>query len=270
MAHGGDGKKVKELKKKTVEQLVQDLERKEAKSSLKHLDSCGKQVLSTIQTSPVTSFGRSPRFAEIPKPVKQAKPISQGSVMSANETSLTESGSAAESASGRATPATPVPRGEQVYIPEWRSTLSSVTPVLKGWSTSPRFLGDNGYAAKNASTALVTSTHASPFSRTFPYEEPKKRASEEEEEADANAKANAKYAQFQKEFRERGERYLEYQASPELCKLRLSKQRPAWSFGHSDKGARIPGLEKPKRNVDFRELRDKIELAPGVLNQVMS
>mmetsp|Transcript_57682 Transcript_57682/g.168894 ORF Transcript_57682/g.168894 Transcript_57682/m.168894 type:complete len:275 (+) Transcript_57682:112-936(+) len=198
-----------------------------------HLESCGRQITSVRRTNPVFTFGSPRQTAGADRSLGRCREIT-----------------------GHPSNLNPAPG----YLAPSKDSAS--TTVLKGWGQDRRF-HDDPSVAQTAMPQIRHSTNASPFSQTYPYEEPPK---DPKALATAGTEASASAEQSAaKSPIVRNSRRENPQAQPDYNALHCQfSRRPQWSFGSSGIGGRFwTGTEFSRqaqipvtsRQLTFRELR---------------
>lgn len=205
------------------EKLLELQRTRQEAQARRHLGSFGRQITAARRTNPAFSFGKQPSPHQPPE-----RP-------SARSRELTEH------------PMNPNPASSYV------SSDACRTLVLKGWGRDRRFPEDPSQAEMLLSP-IRHSTHASPFSPTYPYEEPRRDPSATGEKPGLGKSASP-----------RGGRREQPQAEPDHNALHCTFSRtPQWSFGSSGLGyryqqgthfSRQAHIGVTTRQKTFRELR---------------
>mmetsp|Transcript_55916 Transcript_55916/g.88666 ORF Transcript_55916/g.88666 Transcript_55916/m.88666 type:complete len:222 (-) Transcript_55916:33-698(-) len=203
--------------KKDIEAMIEGFERRNESCERRHLESCGKQVNSIRSTNPDYSFGI---------PFRPVLPTHANSRFELGE----ESGP-----------------GPQYIV----KLPSSPTKVLKGWGAEERWPEN---VRKIPGRAIIHSTHASPFSALYPYEDYKRTIRKDREECPRGKLAP-----------------LHHEATGVVPKWEIKlPNKPCWSFGSSGVGSRFQKGTKFSRMApikttsakpDWKEQRDRIPIS---------
>lgn len=195
-----------------------------------HFESCGRQITSVRSTNPVFTFGSPGRSTGAGRGSGRCREIC-------------DHPSNRNPASAYMAPTTDVGN----------------TVVLKGWGQERRFPDDPSLTQASMSP-IRHSTHASPFSRTYPYEEPGKNPKAGAAAPAAGADGAAEPGPPRPSLAP-----AEGAAQPDYNVLRCQFPRtPQWSFGSSGLGLRFrtgtsfsrqPHIGVSTRQLTFRELR---------------
>eukprot|EP00440_Ansanella_granifera_P022546 gb/GFBE01024487.1/.p1 GENE.gb/GFBE01024487.1/~~gb/GFBE01024487.1/.p1 ORF type:complete len:341 (+),score=87.60 gb/GFBE01024487.1/:1-1023(+) len=306
--------------KKNRRQLVEDLASREDARSRAHLNSCGKQVLSARATSPRPVFGYAERASvqTVFRVRNKATPSSLDSNASTEAETTPEAfiepgaavpGVAAAAGAagtagtaGAAGTAGPAGTAGAASSPAASAVLSvtpdaadfhyrAITPMAKSFGSESRFpgeLSDRLKASSALALSIKKSTNASPFSKTYPYEEPTEKKKPAKADADAEKKdpletqdgeaGGGGYSKTLtprdndaerrlKDFTARGRLHMEMQAYPEATVLHMKACKPAWSFGRAGLGIRLSGRRyaKSSRKKGVQEMLEEFEFKPTAL-----
>lgn len=202
---------------KGIEAMIENFEHRLENCERRHLESCGKQVSSMRLTQPNFSFG---------VPFRPVLPNNANSRFDLGE----------ESGPG----------------PHYTLTLpSSPTKVLKGWGVEERWPDS---VRKVPARGIIHSTHASPFSAVYPYEDLQRTTTPRSVEE-----------------RPRGGKLAPLNHDGVIANWDIGlPKKPCWSFGSSGVGSRFQKGTKFSRMApikttaakqDWRELRDKIPIS---------
>lgn len=220
---------------KSAKQVLQEYEARIRARERQHLESCGKQVHSFRRTEPMISFA-APRGCVVQERASKARCPE----ISEHPSAFTPG-------------------------PTYTAPPSSSAPtiVLKGWGRERRF--EESPLALQGSVSIKSSTNASPFSSTFPYEDTGLR--ELLQDSQASHVTSYDFGSIMSSPRER---QTNPQAMPDLNCLHIKyPARPSYSFGSAGLGfrfkrgtkfSRIPPTSTTSRLLGFRELREAVVL----------
>lgn len=276
---------------KNARSLVSDYRKRNYLREKRHLEACGKQVSSTKASQPC--------FTIAPLPSRDGGGGGGMGGVGARHSLKNPKGVASSSYSRRCREITehpsimnPSPMDYDVSTSLSFTQPSCNSIVLRDWSDDRRFLDDES-KRESSIPAVRSSTHASPFSSTFPYDEtvfsqtsqldrassPQESSNKEGNAKDANltsrsfdSRSFASPLQLAMSFSQAwtpAQRQQHPQTRPDLNYLYIKyQQRPRWKFGSSSLGSRFPEGRKfsrvapcktTSRLVTFRELRERIE-----------
>lgn len=256
----------KKKAKKPLRTLLQDYEKREEALRLSHLESCGKQVLSVKPTNPNFTFSYAPRMVSESIPRTPRAALSQAAAAANVEEQQAGGGEGGQEAVAEQAPRASSAEGTAEGVAS--APMTKQRQLLKDAQRERERVWLTRFGeSKRVQRPVMLSTNASPFSCTYPYDEPRPSpppppAAAEDLPSTSTPAPIAKMHKYSQGFEAKQRFYLELQASPHVSKLRSFSARPAFSFGRSLVGCRQSGAQRAKsRKMDLEKLRDNVSPA---------